>query len=96
MSLHQQYNCPICKKNLKHIPRYPNYICHNCAASATDITGRKLIFSNKSISGGFIAVYADNSADYDSHICYVNGIMCFADEARFGGIVIQKINADDK
>lgn len=41
------------------------------------------------MSGGFIAGYADNGEEHGQHICYIDGIKCWADEARFGGIVIQ-------
>ena len=41
------------------------------------------------MSGGFRATVADTEADYPSHICYIEGKKCWADEARFGGIVIQ-------
>jgi hypothetical protein len=48
-----------------------------------------LKFSNVDTTGGFIAHYADTSEVYPSHECYVDGIQCYADEHRFGGIVIQ-------
>lgn len=84
------HNCPICNKELRAILRYPNYLCPQCAAKAKDKYGRELVFSNVSLSGGFKAVYKDTYESYDSHMCYVNGIECFAEEARFGGIVIEK------
>jgi len=31
----------------------------------------------------------ETSEPHASHICYIRGIRCYADEARFGGIVIQ-------
>jgi hypothetical protein len=51
--------------------------------------GRPLRFFNLSLSGGFGAEYADNGEPYDSSICFIDDVKCFADEARFGGIVIQ-------
>jgi hypothetical protein len=88
----KKHNCPICRIELTFNARYPNYICSECSEKATDITGRKLAFANKSIGGGFEAIYLDNNEVYDNHICYVNGIECYANEARFGGIVVEKIH----
>ncbi|MBX7134622.1 MAG: hypothetical protein K1X67_18295 [Fimbriimonadaceae bacterium] len=69
--------------------RYPNYLCHTCAAEAADASGRKLEFSNESFSGGYVARYADDKTPYDSHECFVRGVRCHADEAHMGGIVIR-------
>jgi hypothetical protein len=94
MSIKQQHHCPICKKELKFIKRYPNYVCRDCAEKANDINGRKLLFGNIGISGGYEAYFDDTKEKYDNHICYINEIKCYADEARFGGIVIEIINSD--
>ena len=32
-----------------------------------------------------------NNVKGNIHECYVNNIKCYADEARFGGIVVSKI-----
>ena len=42
------------------------------------------------IAGGFIAKYKDTGKIYDSNSCFIDGVRCHADEARFGGIVVQK------
>lgn len=83
--------CPICKNKTSYNPRYPNYICTSYAKDPLDEDGRSLQFSNTSMSGGFEAEYTDTGEAYDSHICFVEGKKCWADEARFGGIVIQLI-----
>ena len=83
--------CPICAAAVAVSPRYPNYLCPRCAALASSADGRPLNFYNESFSGGFLAFYADTNEIYDSHICFVEGIECRADEARFGGIVIEKL-----
>ncbi len=83
-------HCPICQKELYLNSRYPNSICADCAAKAKSEDGRPLEFFNQSLSGGFLAYYADTKEKYDSHICFVEGIKCRAGEARFGGIVIEK------
>jgi hypothetical protein len=59
------------------------------ATKAGDESGRKLDFSNVDISGGFEARYADTGKKRDSHTCFVDSVKYRADEARFGGIVIQ-------
>lgn len=85
-----KYHCPICKVELEPIPRYPSYVCGNCAQEASDEAGRLLKFYNIDSSGGYIAKYVDTNEEYESHICYINAIKCYANEARFGGIVIVK------
>ena len=86
----RQY-CPICRVKVAQSPRYPRYLCNNCAAKAADENGRRLKFYNESFSGGFIAEYADSGEARDSHICFIDGVKCWADEAHMGGIVIQPV-----
>lgn len=82
-------HCPICQCSVRENRRYPRYLCASCAAEAKSEDGRPLEFFNKDISGGYVAEYADTHEPYDSHTCFVRGHRCRADEARFGGIVIQ-------
>jgi predicted nucleic acid-binding Zn ribbon protein len=81
--------CPICSTPVPHWERYPVAVCQDCHNKACNAQGQKLSFFNESMSGGFGAIVADTKADYPSHICYIEGKKCWADEARFGGIVIQ-------
>lgn len=83
------YACPICGTSLKPVPRYPRYVCRDCASKAVAVDGRPLQFSNIGFSGGFEAHYADTGEVYASHSCWIDGIPCHADEARFGGIVVE-------
>lgn len=83
------HSCPICSTPVSHSVRYPRAVCRACCAKACDIQGQKLVFFNLSISGGFGAMIADTKQEYPSHICYIEGNPYWADEARFGGIVIQ-------
>jgi len=73
------------------IMRYPRYLCEECASKAKSKDGRLLNFFNADLSGGFIAQYADTGHPYLGHECYIDEILCYADEARFGGIVIQPL-----
>jgi len=86
----EKQTCPICLAEVPSNPRYPNYVCKYCAGKAVSADGRILKFYNQSLSGGFIAYYADTKEVYDSHDCYIDGVKCRADEARFGGIVIER------
>ncbi|WP_425617385.1 hypothetical protein NA78x_001060 [Anatilimnocola sp. NA78] len=82
--------CPICSTAVEPVPRYPKYLCSTCAAQAKSRDGRSVVFSNADATGGFVAHFADEGSPYSSHECFVSGIKCYADEARFGGIVIQR------
>ena len=86
----EKYICPICQTDLPPNPRYPNHVCDNCFSKATDVNGKKLGFRNTSMDGGYEAFYFDGNEKYDGHICYIEGIKCWADEARLGGIIIEK------
>jgi len=83
--------CPVCGQTVNPNPRYPRYLCRACAKQATDEAGRKLEFGNTDIGGGFEARYADAGKIRRSHVCFVKGIRCWADEARFGGIVLEAV-----
>ena len=82
------YQCPLCETPGPPDPRYPHCICVECSRRATDEDGRGLRFTNESVSGGFIAIYRDTGETRDSHICYVDGRRCWADEAHMGGTVV--------
>ena len=85
--------CLICSNEKSfHIERYPRMICNECTNSEyKDVDGNTVYFENEDIYGGFISIHTINSIKVKKtdHICFVNGIKCYADEARFGGIVIQ-------
>ncbi len=89
------YPCPICSTLVKYFTRYPRAVCNNCYGKASDAQGRKLSFFNTSMSGGFEAIVTETQERHQSHICYINGVKCWADEARFGGIVIEAMIDDD-
>jgi len=87
-------NCPICKAEVKPNPRYPRYVCRACYAKASSADGRQIEFFNTHMSGGYTANFVDSQEHYASHECFIDGIRCYADEARFGGIVIQPVETE--
>jgi hypothetical protein len=93
MSLDQP--CPICRSVVQANFRYPRCVCAACAAKACSADGRALLFSNIDLSGGFAACYADTHEAYPLHVCFIAGIPCWADEAYFGGIVIEEREEED-
>jgi len=81
--------CPICKTEVRLNWRYPKRLCSHCSSKAIDEKGQQLLFYNTSITGGFEARVIKTGEVRTNHLCFISGIACFADEARFGGIVIQ-------
>ena len=69
--------------------RYPKYVCPECAEKTCDGAGRRVAFQNLDFAGGCGGFYPDTKEKYPSQDCYIDGIPCYADEARFGGIVVQ-------
>jgi hypothetical protein len=86
--------CRICQSEVYSNPRYPRAVCVSCAARAKSADGRALLFFNISFSGGFIARYADTQEEYPDHRCYIDGILCWADEEYMGSIVVQVIDTE--
>lgn len=82
-------SCPICGKAQRLNPRYPRHLCDECVRQVTDEKGRPLEFFNEGFSGGFEARYVDTKKVRDSHVCFIRRTRCWADEAYFGGIVIE-------
>jgi hypothetical protein len=90
--------CSNCYKEVYFQARYPKYICFECESkNKYDKKGNLLEFSNLDITGGFRVTYMDShgkiiredeTGDYCE--CYIDNKLFFAQEAKFGGIVIQK------
>ena len=85
----QQDQCPVCEASIEFVARYPKYICRECKERTLSVDGRPLKFGNIDLSGGFWAKYADTDEPYEGNRCFVDGVECEANEARFGGIVVQ-------
>jgi hypothetical protein len=83
----------MCGTELQPVARYPRYVCSSCAEKAASASGRPLLFFNIALSGGYGAQHADDGSPYESHDCFIDGHLCRADEARFGGIVIEQVEA---
>lgn len=81
--------CPICQQQMIFTPRYPSAVCRRCKPKTTDKSGRTISFRNIDLSGGCEGYYIDTHELYDSYECYIDGVQCWANEARFGGIVIE-------
>jgi ribA/ribD-fused uncharacterized protein len=92
MSLEMYHPCPICFQSVPHWERYPRAVCSDCFEKACDDQGQKLSFFNISMGGGFEAFVTETQEKYLSHTCYVEGVECWADEFRFGGIVIEALS----
>ena len=86
--------CPICGERMPASPRYPDQVCQACVRRACDEDGRPLRFYNVSLSGGFVARYADSRRERHSHVCTIDDVRCRVDEAHMGGIVVQ-VAAED-
>jgi hypothetical protein len=87
-------SCPICGAKQPALARYPDYLCRDCVARASTEDGRRLqLVNTEAGGGGFAARYADDGqlcAEVTiSHVVYVDGVRCRADEGRLGGIVVR-------
>ena len=89
--------CPICGGDTHVSPRYGSTVCNGCLSvhdCLVEPNGREITFGNISWSGGFASFYVVNGERIRTprpiHYCYINGVRCYADEHRFGGIVIIK------
>jgi|SRR5690606_33218680 len=88
--------CFICGAPDRTLPRYPVIACAGCKRRAVNHEGKPVKFFNESMSGGFLAMLDDGSRDEETtatHTAYVDGTEVYVDEARFGGTVIQPMDA---
>lgn len=82
-------NCPVCGRDVKPNPRYPRYVCASCVKRATDTKGESVEFFQTGPLGLLAGRYAASGEPYISYDCVIDGVECWAEEARFGGIVVQ-------
>ena len=89
--------CSACYKEVNYQGRYPKYICSDCATKdILDNEGNFLDFSNLGLSGGFNIIrknkdgqIVEEDSTKEFCDCIIDGKVYIAQEARFGGIVIQ-------
>lgn len=89
--------CPVCGSQTEMASsRYQQCVCWNCRDTyeSLDEDGNVLTFGNVDYTGGFVSFKNGVATSPSQHICYINGVKCCADEARFGGIVIRKFPSD--
>lgn len=84
-------HCPVCNTQVNENPRYPDYVCGSCVYTAQSEDGQAVKFHNIDLSGGCVGMYVETEKVYDSNICYIHGIECFASEAYMGGIVVRPV-----
>lgn len=87
----QQF-CFNCKQKVDYFPRYPKHLCANCIPKLTDIKGRKIEFFNTHLAGyGCQGFYSDTEQEekYFSNRCFIENVEYYANEAKFGGIIVQ-------
>lgn len=74
-------------------PRHHDALCGPCVSRATDAAGRAVALFNADFGGGFRAQHDDDSTTCESvtssNTVYIDGEPFYADEARFGGIVVR-------
>jgi len=73
--------CPICKEKVEVSPRYPKYICQKCLSGQIEIEEKIVKLSKLHMYYGSCSVK-----------CKVNGHLCEAHEAHFGGTVVQHLD----
>lgn len=88
--------CPICDKEVYPFPRHPKYVCLDCIEEYPPVNrhGKQVSFSNVDWTGGFASRVCGTTEKEEDHVCFVKGVLCWADEARFGGIVIEVVDKD--
>lgn len=84
--------CPVCGGEGRGSISYPAAICRDCEASLVDWAGQPVDVTSTSFLGTGIQISngEDVVVDDDTPI-FVDGIACWAREARFGGVVVQPV-----
>jgi hypothetical protein len=67
-------------------------VCRDCQHESPPVDGQgnPIDFFNVDASGGFLSITIIDGERVrgEEHVCYIKGVKCHANEARFGGIVI--------
>ena len=80
--------CPVCNNVHETLARYPMAVCNQCMKLYKVYNSRV----NSVCFGNISNDLKTGEMFYDDHLCYVNNVKCFADEARFGGVVVSAIS----
>ena len=76
-------HCPICQAATEPNPRYPRYVCRDCLSGGV-------------VVGGATVPVRDLDVYFNAFVeCEVAGVLCRAQEARFGGVVIEPVGRAD-
>jgi hypothetical protein len=89
--------CAICGAPQTHLgpgTRYPRGVCAGCVARAVAEDGEPIAFVNTGPLGQGCARRRESGRLEDVATCLIDGVPCRAEEARFGGIVVQVADPD--
>ena len=86
-ALYSKLTCPLptCSRARSLSSRYPHALCTWHRHNTQNEAGEPIEFYNRGPGGGFMSTVDGRESD---HKCFVEGVECYADEARFGGIVV--------
>lgn len=87
-----EQTCPLCGTRGTLVARYPDHVCRWCAEHVTDEAGRPVVLGNATPGGGYTARAADGGPAPAAVLAgrvQVDGVPLAAQEARFGGVVLQ-------
>jgi hypothetical protein len=87
--------CPICSGDGRLSPRYPSALCNECQSAVVDFNGDAVELSNVDISGGLAIRTSDGATALEPEMMplFCQGVECRAREYRFGGVVVQPLEA---
>jgi hypothetical protein len=91
-------DCPVCGAAMPASLRYPHAICGQHSEECFDADGNPVTHFNADAGGGFVSRHAVNGVvvNRSDPVCYVRNRKCHASEHRFGGIVIQLCDDDNR
>lgn len=88
--------CPACDGPGRESERYPAAVCEACEKRVVDQFGNRIELYNESFSGGLRIVAGSTvhtGAEAEALPLFIDRIECRAQEHRFGGVVVQPVQA---
>lgn len=64
-------------------------VCNDCAARTNDANRQPVTFGNAGLSGGLVSSSPHAPVIDAQAMCFIDDVACIAEEARFGGVVVQ-------